>query len=142
MVYYSEVKISKTSLKERHLWIFTQIRKGFNLGDENIAGRGSDSSSDLEVYESMPVRRSHIGYNREEPWGGNANGIIHTEEDKYCTVSPTHGIQLVKHIEIESRVAVATGWKVGAKGDVGQSLKTSCYSMGKFWGSNVHCDST
>ena len=44
-----------------------QIRKGFNLGDENIAGRGSDSSSDLEVYESMPVRRSHLGYNREEP---------------------------------------------------------------------------
>ena len=142
MVYYSKVKISKTSLKERHLWIFSQIRKGFNLGDENIAGRGSESSSDLEVYESMPVRRSHLGYNREEPWGGNANGIIHTEEDKYCMDSQTHGIQLVKHIEIESRVAAATGWKVGAMGDVGQSLQTSCCSMGKFWGSNVHCGSS
>ena len=72
MVYYSKVKISKTSLKKRHLWIFSQIRKGFNLGDEKIPGRGSDSYSDLEVYESMPVRKSHIGYNMEETWGAYA----------------------------------------------------------------------
>ena len=63
MVYYSKVKISKTSLNKRYLWIFG---KGFNLGDEKIAGRGSDSYSDLEMYESMPVR-SQIGYNMEEP---------------------------------------------------------------------------
>ena len=37
------------------------------------------------------------------------SGIIHTEEDKYCTVSQTHRIQLVKHIGIESRSAVAIG---------------------------------
>lgn len=68
MVYYSKVKISKTSLKESYLWIFG---KGFNLGDEKISGRGSGSYSDPEVYESMPVR-SHIGYNREEPQGACA----------------------------------------------------------------------
>ena len=69
MVYYSKVKISKTSLNKRYLWIFG---KGFNLGDEKIAVRGSDSYSDLEVYESMPIRRSYIGYNMEEPWGAYA----------------------------------------------------------------------
>jgi len=71
VVYYSRLKISKTSLKEGHLWILSQIRKGFNLGDEKISGRGSGSYSDPEVYESMPVR-SHIGYNREEPQGACA----------------------------------------------------------------------
>ena len=70
------------------------------------------------------------------------SGIIHTEEDKYCTVSQTHRIQLVKHIGIESRSAVAMGWKVGAMGDADESLQTFCYLMNKFWGSDVHCNSS
>ena len=39
--------------------------------------------------------------------------VRQTEEDKYCTVSPTHGIQLVKHIEIESRVLFSVDEGVG-----------------------------
>ena len=39
---------------------------------EKIVGRVSDSYFHLEVYECMPVRRSHNGYNMEEPWGAYA----------------------------------------------------------------------